>query len=405
MLGAQVVRTVGQAAYFIIVARALGAHEFGILAATLAITAIAVPFAGWGGSNLMIMRTSRDRATFALAFGTSLLMIAVSGGGLVVLTSVASVLLVASIPYKLALEIAVADLVFARISDACSQSYQGFGRQATSARLATVPFLVRLVAVGGFSWSDGATASAWGRWYLAAAAVSAAVTLLHVLIRLGRPVFSARAALRQWKDGFFFAVGASSASIYNDLDKTMVAALSTVRAAGVYGAASRIVSTAFTPILAVFSASYYRFFAAGAQGIDGTIALARRLALPVLSLGVAAAAVLWVVAPLAPLVLGADFASAESAIRWLALVPLLQAIFYLAGDVLTGAGHQGVRSGIQLGAAALNVGLNLVLIPAYSWRGAAVATLATDAALALALWAVVVRRARRTRYVPAPLPA
>ena len=99
MLGAQVVRTVGQAAYFIIVARALGAHEFGILAATLAITAIAVPFAGWGGSNLMIMRTSRDRATFAIAFGTSLLMIAVSGGGLVVLTSVASVLLVASIPY------------------------------------------------------------------------------------------------------------------------------------------------------------------------------------------------------------------------------------------------------------------------------------------------------------------
>ena len=167
------------------------------------------------------------------------------------------------------------------------------------------------------------------------------------------------------------------------------------------GSASRLAS----PILAVFSASYYRFFAAGAQGIDGTIALARRLALPVLSLGVAAAAVLWVVAPLAPLVLGADFASAESAIRWLALVPLLQAIFYLGGDVLTGAGHQGVRSGIQLGAAALNIGLNLLLIPAYSWRGAAVATLATDAALALALWAVVVRRARRTRYVPAPLPA
>src|SRR5262249_50464940 len=190
-------------AYLILLARALGAHEFGILAAPLAITAIVVPIAGWGGSNLMIMRTTRDRATFALAFGTSLLMIGISGGGLVVLTSAASVLLVASIPYKLALEIAVADLVFARVSETCSQAYQGFGRQGTSARLGTIPFLLRLAAAGGFAWSGGATASAWGGWYLAAAAVSAAVALLHVLIRLGPPIFSLRAALAQWKDGFF----------------------------------------------------------------------------------------------------------------------------------------------------------------------------------------------------------
>jgi O-antigen/teichoic acid export membrane protein len=405
MLGSQVVRTAGQAAYFILVARAVGAHEFGILAATLAITAIVVPFAGWGGSNLMIMRVSRDRASFALAFGTSLLTIGTSGVGLVVLTSAASVLLVASIPYELALEIAIADLVFARISETCSQAYQGFGRQGKSARLGALPFVVRLAAAGGFAASGGATASAWGGWYLAAAAVSAVIALIDVLIRLGHPVFSARSAVGQWKNGFFFAVGASSASIYNDIDKTMVAALASVRAAGVYGAASRIVSTAFTPILSVFTASYYRFFAAGAQGIEGTIALARRLAAAVLGLGVAAGAALWVAAPLAPLVLGPDFAPVESAIRWLALVPLLQAIFYLAGDVLTGAGQQGVRSAIQLGAAGLNIGLNLVLIPAYSWRGAAVATLAADSALGLALWAGVVRRARRARYVPSPVPA
>ena len=44
-------------------------------------------------------------------------------------------------------------------------------------------------------------------------------------------------------------------------------------------------------------------------------------------------------------------------------------------DALTGADRQGVRTVLQLATAALNVGLNLLLIPAYSWRGAAWATL------------------------------
>jgi len=383
----------------------LGAREFGTLAAALAIVAIAVPFAGWGAGNLMIMQTARDRASFAPAFGRSLLMIFVSGLGLVVVTSTVSILLVSTITLSLALQVAVADLVFARVVETCSQAYQGFGRLATSARLGTVPSFLRLAAAGGFAWSGGATAAAWSRWYLVATLLSATIAVAHVLIRLDRPVLSARAAARDWREGFFFAIGASSASIYNDIDKTMVAALSTATAAGVYGAASRAVGAAFTPILAVFTASYYRFFAAGARGIDGTIALAARLAAPLLGLGVVATGALWFAAPLAPRVLGADFASAEAAIRWLALVPLLQTIFYLAGDVLTGAGYQKLRSGIQVGAAALNIGLNFCLIPLYSWRGAAVATITTDAALAFALWAAVVRRSRRFRYVPAPTPA
>ena len=405
MLAAQIVRVAGQAAYFVLVARALGPHEFGILAAALAIAAIAVPFAGWGGSNLMIMETTRDRASFPLAFGRSLLMIGVSGLALVVVTSGVSVLLVGAITIQLAVQVALADLFFGRITETCSQAYQGFGRLATSARLGTTPSLLRLVAAGGFAWSGGTTATAWSSWYLVAAALSATIALLHVLIRLGRPTLSTRTAARRWREGFLFAVGASSASVYNDIDKTMVAALSTVGAAGVYGAASRVAATAFTPVLSVFTASYYRFFAAGARGIDGTIALARRLAAPLLGLGLAASAVLWVAAPLVPHVLGDDFASAATAIRWLALVPLLQTIFYLAGDVLTGAGHQGLRSAMQVGAAVLNIGLNLCLIPLYSWHGAAVATIATDAALGLALWAAVIRRSRRPRYVPAAIPA
>src|SRR5262249_225992 len=153
------------------------------------------------------------------------------------------------------------------------------------------------------------------------------------------PIVRISDTARQWKEGFFFAVGASSATIYTDIDKTMVARLSTLEAAGVYTAASRAVGMAFTPILSVFTPTYSRFFVHGEGGVRGTLKLARRLASPVLGLGLLAATGLWFAAPLAPDVLGGDFAAATSALRWLALVPLFQSIFYLAGDVLTGAGH------------------------------------------------------------------
>ena len=57
-----------------------------------------------------------------------------------------------------------------------------------------------------------------------------------------------------------------------------------------------------------------------------------------------------------------------------------------AGDTLTGAGYQRYRTAAQLGAAGLNFALNLWLIPAYSWHGAAWASLATDGSLAAGNW-------------------
>jgi O-antigen/teichoic acid export membrane protein len=53
---------------------------------------------------------------------------------------------------------------------------------------------------------------------------------------------------------------------------------------------------------------------------------------------------------------------------------------------MTGAGLQRRRTAVQAGVAAANVALNLVLDPALGWRGAAIATLASDGLLAGALY-------------------
>jgi O-antigen/teichoic acid export membrane protein len=70
------------------------------------------------------------------------------------------------------------------------------------------------------------------------------------------------------------------------------------------------------------------------------------------------------------------------ALRWLSVLPILKALHYFFTNALTGAGYQALRARIQAGVAVFNVLINLWLIPAYSWRGAAWSSIASDGLLA-----------------------
>jgi O-antigen/teichoic acid export membrane protein len=65
---------------------------------------------------------------------------------------------------------------------------------------------------------------------------------------------------------------------------------------------------------------------------------------------------------------------------------LLRCIHSFLADAFSGAGLQRVRSAIQVLVAFTNIGLNLAILPRYSWRGAAWASLGCDALLVAAFW-------------------
>jgi O-antigen/teichoic acid export membrane protein len=71
------------------------------------------------------------------------------------------------------------------------------------------------------------------------------------------------------------------------------------------------------------------------------------------------------------------------------VLPILKAIHYFGADALTGAGYQGLRTILLVAVALVNVVLNLWLIPLYSWRGAAVASLLSDGLFGLAIWSAL----------------
>src|SRR3954468_8987871 len=84
LFGGNLVALVLQTLQFVLLARWLGVHEFGRVAAANALIAILIPLAGLGYGNVLLMRVSRDRSRLRSDLGNSQLAIAVIGSALVI---------------------------------------------------------------------------------------------------------------------------------------------------------------------------------------------------------------------------------------------------------------------------------------------------------------------------------
>lgn len=391
MLLGQGVRTVIQAAYFILIARSLGAEGYGAFAAVAAMVAIAGPFAGIGSGNLLVKNVSRNKDLFAESWGKALVLTSVSGMtllGAVVLTAI--YVLPGSISPFLALYVGLSDLLFVRILDIGGQAFQAVQRLARTAQLYALLSVARLTAaLGLYLCSASPSATQWGFLYLASTAAASLVAVLLVNRELGRPAFGRRGLFSEFQEGLYFSISVSAQNVYNDLDKTMLARFSTLSDTGIYAAGYRLIDVAFMPVRSLLFATYTKFFRQGAAGIAGTLAVARQLAPFAAAYAACAGLMLYWVAPAIPYVLGIEYGSTVTVVRLLAVLPFLRALHYFAADTLTGAGYQGTRSGIQVGVAAFNAVLDLWLIPGYGWRGAAWASVASDGLLAAWMWATV----------------
>jgi O-antigen/teichoic acid export membrane protein len=239
---------------------------------------------------------------------------------------------------------------------------------------------------------------AWSVVYLAASILAAVIAVAWATFRLGKPKLALHRIRREGVEGCYFSVGQSAGTIYNDIDKTMVARLATLEAAGVYAAAYRLIDVAFIPVRSLLSATLPGFFRAGAGGLQASMQYGKRMLIKVMPYSLFAFAAIMIGAPLAPHILGRQYADITQALRWLALLPVLKTLHFFTADALTGAGRQGTRSLIQVGVAAFNVLVNFWLIPAYGWRGAAWSSIASDGLLALSLLFVVTLLHREPRF-------
>lgn len=386
-------RVLIQAAYFVIIARCLGPGQYGGFVAATAVTNLISPFVGMGSGNLLIKNVARDRSRFSEYWGYGLRVTLISGVlmvGFVILLSAA--VLPRSIPFLAILCISVSDLVAIKFVDLAAFAFQAFEQLSRNATLNILVSLTRLAGIGGLAVAlEHPGIRAWSAVYLAGSIAAASIAVVWATVSLGRPRFVRVRIRGERLEGFAFSAGLSAQTIYNDIDKTMLARLGTLDATGIYAAAYRMIDVAFLPVRALLNAAYPVFFRHGVQGIRGTMNYGRRLLLWMVPYSVFAFACLFLGAPVAAYVLGPQYAHVTEALRWLSLLPLLKTFHYFAADSLTGAGHQGIRTAVQIGIAIFNVLFNLWIIPAYGWRGAAWSSLASDGLLAATLWLIVLR--------------
>lgn len=392
MLLAQGLRIFLQAIYFIVIARSLGAEQYGAFVAVTAFVGIISPFASLGSGNILIKNVSRNRTLFRQYWGNSLIITFVFG---IILISFLLVIAPAVLPKNISLLLillaAIADLIFARFLDIACQAFQAAQWLSKTAQLSILPNLTKLMAALTLvSFFPNPKVITWGFLYLVSTTVSALVGVLLVNRSLGLPELVLSKIKSELTEGFYFSVSLSAQTVYNDIDKTMLSRLSSLEATGIYAAAYRLIDVAFVPVRSLLYAAYARFFQQGSVGIKGSISLAKRLA-PIAGIyGAIAGVSLFLFAPIIPYILGDEYVDAATALRWLAPLPLLKALHYFAADTLTGAGFQGLRSGLQVIVAIFNVLVNLWLIPLYSWKGAAWSSLASDGLLMLGLWVLVI---------------
>jgi O-antigen/teichoic acid export membrane protein len=406
MLLGQGLRLVVQALYFVLIARSLGATGYGAFLGVVALVAIVTPFGDLGSGGLLLQNVSRDKSLFPVYWGKAL--VKSSASSLVLFVSVVSLshfTLPHEIPVGLVMLVCASDLLGLNLLQLSGLSFQAFDRLNWTA---TLFFLVSASRLGAAviltRVHPHPSPLQWGYVYFGGTIVVAALAAFLVCVKLGRPSFDWQPVPGEVRQGLYFSVGLSAQTIYNDLDKTMLARLGTLDATGIYGAAYRLIDISFVPVSSLLTASYSNFFRAGVDGISASLAYAKPFLLRALGYAILAFLVLLTCAGLLPRILGPEYARTVEALRWLSILPLIKVFHYFFSNALTGAGHQALRTVIQVGVAVFNVAINFWLLPVYSWRGAAWSSIASDGLLAVGIGLAALVLARRSERSPsAPL--
>lgn len=398
---AQGLRLVIQAAYFVLIARSLGPNSYGTFVTLVAMAGILGPFSGMGTPNLFIKNVRSGKRDAAICWGNGLLLTIVSGTAFSALMVATKHVLHLTVGLSGLVIVCISDLIFVKITELAAFGFAASNRMKDNSVLTVIVSLLRL---GGISVLvlilHKVSLEQWTLVYLLTSVIGTLYVVLKCMRLWGSPKVDLAALRADIAEGVFFSIGSSATTIYNDIDKVMLSKLSDFESTGIYGAAYRIIDVSMTPVRSLVGAAYPEFFRRGVGGAAATYSYARSLIAKSSIFGLLIFTALWLLAPALPHVLGHQYEAAIPALRWLALIPFMRCVHVFLGDALSGAGFQRTRTGIQVFVALLNVGLNFLILPRYSWRGAAWTSLGCDAALVMLFFTALSYRVRQESRLP-----
>ena len=389
-------RLVIQAAYFVLLARSLGPDAYGAFVAVVAMAGVLAPFSGMGTANLFIKNVRSHKREAAVCWGNGMLLTLLSGTLFTALVVGLVYLFHLKTGPFVVIVVCISDLVFMKVTELAAFGFAASNRMKQTSIQSVVISLLRLSGISALlEVVQQVTLHRWVLVYLLTGVLGMIYAVWKGSQLWGRPSIDLPALREDVAEGVFFSIGSSATTVYNDIDKIMLSKLSDLASTGVYAAAYRVIDVSLTPVRSLVSAAYPQFFQRGVGGMRATYPYALSLIAKASGYGILTFAGLWILAPVLPHILGSKYDAVVPALRWLALIPFLRCFHVFLADALSGAGFQRLRTGIQVIVASINIGLNLLILPRYSWRGAAWTSLGCDGLLVVTFWFTVLYCRRR----------
>lgn len=389
-------RLVLQAGTLLLVARLLGATQYGVFVAvaSLAVLLGTLSTCGTHLALLGVMANAPERRAEVLGYAVPLTLT----GGILLLPIYGAIgmwllqrqALAVADAVLLLLGIGVTELLLQPLLTLITCAQLGMGRIAQSQLLTNAPLALRLVLVLVLLlFPLGAPMNLLAIGY----AVASVIVLFAIKWVQGGEL----PGIQQWRwpdraqlrHAAGFATIGLTASGPAELDKALSVRLLSGVEAGVYSAGARVVGATTLPVVALTLAALPRLFRESTGKEQHAARLKRWLSLATLMYSACLASVLWLAAPWLAALFGASYSGMDVVIRDLCWAVPAMALRMLFGSMLMTTARPWVRSIFEVVGVLVMVVAAIALAGAIGMRGMPWAIVCSEWAMALAAWYLV----------------
>ena len=298
--------------------------------------------------------------------------------------------------------IVISELFFNSFIFVCGMLRQAAGRYPDMIKTKIGTVLLKLVAVAALYSTGNLTIRNLAAAYVVLYGAYAMAILFVVLPRDGYNVRLRKPTRNAVTTSAVFSVPLAAASLQADGDKVSLSAFNFDAQAGLYAAAYRLVFFGSLPLNVIGQAAFHRFLPEGEDGRNNYhLRRAAKLTAFMFVVAVATSGALYLALPiLQALLLNGRFTEAVEIVPWLLLFLPLLALSGTSMNGLLGLGRATERAAVYVSSAIVSIALYMMLIPGRGWQGAVMATLGSEAYLAVASWVAMIyyqRLADRTQ--------
>lgn len=389
LLGWMLLRAAFQAATVILLARTLTAQTYGAFVAVVAVAGFATPLAGMGLANMVLRNVARDPQAAPWYLERARSMWACSLLPLAGLTiGIALLLIPEGLPVVAMGAAVIGELLATSLTELAGRYRQAQHRHhAYGAINAGLP-LSRLLALGLLVLLAGKIDIASVLWAYAAASL-AYLGLLWPVVRPAKPApATLPAEAMSVTSGLPFSASALAMRLQGEFNKPVLAHAG-FGLAGTYNIAQRAVDMASLPLLALQEALWPKLYAQA-----NPLPQLRRTGAALLLLAAAVGALIWVAAPLLPVVVGKAHEGSIRVLRMLAWLPLLQAWRSLLNFQAIHHGRMHHISWACIVGGGTSVLVVAFLVPGHGMAGAAIASYIAEVTMSLVLVGAALRASR-----------